>query len=177
MGVGAGETAAKPQKLTVENVERLARQENEEMEIAAKLDFGIGNGHASANQKLKQNGHGETGKTGKGSGRALSVLRGDSMEVLGDTLMGDSSREASSGGGTQTPSSMPIADSRVFESPGVMESGVVGDYLGAKRGEGNENENAEERKDSKDSKSSRPSVGRRWMDSEVTVRGSPAEES
>ncbi|TGO25967.1 hypothetical protein BPAE_0069g00390 [Botrytis paeoniae] len=177
MGVGAGETAAKPQKLTVENVERLARQENEEMEIAAKLDFGVGNGHASANQKMKQNGHGETGKTGKGSGRALSVLRGDSMEVLGDTLMGDSSREDSSGGGTQTPNSMPIADRMVSESPGVMESGAGGDYLGAKKGDGNQNENAEERKDSKDSKSSRPSVGRRWMDSEVTVRGSPAEES
>ncbi|KAF7919731.1 hypothetical protein BELL_1229g00010 [Botrytis elliptica] len=177
MGVGAGETAAKPQQLTVENVERLARQENEEMEIAAKLDLGFGNGHASANQKVKQNGHGETGNPGKGSGRALSVLRGDSMEVLGDTLMGDSSHGDSSGGGTQTPTSMPIADRMVSESPGVMESGTGGDYLRAKKGDGNQNDNAEERKGSKDSKSSRPSVGRRWMDSEVTVRGSPAEES
>ncbi|KAF7911357.1 uncharacterized protein EAF01_002864 [Botrytis porri] len=176
-GVGVDETAAKPQKLTVENVERLERQENEEMETAAKLDFGVGSGHASANQKAKRNGHEKTGTPGKGSGRALSAVRGDSMEVLGDTLIGGSSREDSSRGGTRTLSSMPIADGRVSESPGAMESEVDGDYLGAKKGHGNQNESSEERKDSNDSKSSRPSVARRWMDSEITVRGSPAEES
>lgn len=155
---------------------RLERQENEEMEIATKLDFGFGNKHSNANQKAEQNGHDETGTTGKESARVSSVVRGDSMEVLGDTLMGDSSCEDSSRGGTQTPSSM-IADRRVSESPGVMESGAIGDYLGANKSNDNQNENAEERNNSKDSKSSRPSVGRRWMDSEVTVRGSATEES
>lgn len=140
---------SEPQKLTVENVGRLERQESEEME----LGIGIGN-HGSETGRIQ---------VGKSSRRNLSAVKDDSMEVLRDTLMVDSIREDSSRANTGTPSSMVVA--RESESPERIWGSESGD-----EDERGENERKENHK-------SRPSLRRRWMDSELTVRGSATEDS
>lgn len=146
---------SEPQKLTVENVGRLERQESEEMEVAKKMELGIGIGNHGS----------ETGRiqAGESSRRNLSAVKGDSMEVLGDTLMVDSIREDSSRANTGTPSSMVVA--RESESPERIWGSQSGD----------EDERAENER--KENHKSRPSMRRRWMDSELTVRGSATEDS
>ncbi|KAI9648014.1 hypothetical protein NHQ30_002642 [Ciborinia camelliae] len=158
-----GETT--PQKLTVENMGRLERQEHEDMEEAKKLEIGLENSE-------------EKGK--EGLARQLSGARGDSMEALGDTLMGDSRPSRPDfhlkRSDTITPSSMVVGRGKKPESLGNIDgSGNAdqdgGDYLaGGGRGKGKGQGESEEKK--QNSHHSRPSVERRWMDSQVTVRGS-----
>ncbi|APA09557.1 hypothetical protein sscle_05g043270 [Sclerotinia sclerotiorum 1980 UF-70] len=180
MGIDAGQAGdeAIRQKLTVENVGRLERQENEEMEVAAKLELGIGNGSGSGKEIMRQ-------KEKGGGVRRMSVVRGDSMQVWGDPLGGDLSLETLSRSDTHTPSSMLAADGRASESPKVMESQRGSeDYLNGKNRhrkekdvDENQDENREESKGTNDSDPTRPSLARRWMDSQVTVRGSSAGDS
>ncbi|KAJ8066151.1 hypothetical protein OCU04_005242 [Sclerotinia nivalis] len=126
MEIGAGQAGdeAKRQKLTVENIGRLERQENEEMEVAAKLEFALGNGDGKEMMRQKEKG---------GGVRRMSVVRGDSMQVWGDTLAGDLRREDLSRSDTHTPSFMLVEDGRASESPKVMKSQKGSeDYLDGK---------------------------------------------
>ncbi|KAB8304182.1 hypothetical protein EYC80_003601 [Monilinia laxa] len=145
------EGQTRPQKLTVENMGRLERQEHEEMEVAKKLELG---GSLGSIQE------------GKIPGGQMSAMRGDSMEALGDSLMGNSIREDLGRARTNTPSSM-LAE-RESESPGRI-GGSDDENSREVSGDG------EEKKGHKDSNKVRPSVGRRrWMDSQATIRGSAA---